>query len=320
MMKNPVSTIHGNTLEELQILLHSSSELIQSDVVLDASSLGGWSNINIRGISQGYEFVLKLPWSTKHYDTNPYSKLYNLLTYISRSKLTAPPIAIGRLPDKNETPYMLLQFFEGTTYSSITDASTAELQVLKDTLHKLSLQRPPGLSRYKTPFDYLQEVHSVIAYHEFLATSSTEIIQLLGVFQEQYSKISPIIEALEIWSGTTMHGDLWEPNILFHDGRVLLLDFESCSYGDSLYDIAYLLEASNSPPREEPSLLLHAKDRKNVKSYRLIALMALISWSLNRLLFMDANLVEQNLSSPEINESILKYTRTKISRLISLMN
>jgi len=317
-MKNPVAKIHRNTLAELQDLLHSSCELIQSDVTLDALSLGGWSNINIRGISQGHEFVLKLPWSTMHYDTNPYSKLFDLLTYLSKSKITASPIATGRLPDKDETPFMLLHYLDGVTYSSIFDASRKELQALKDTLHELSLQKPPDLRKYVTPIDFLLGVHDEIAHHEALSTSSTEVVPLVRAFQELYCKISPIIETLEPWSGTIMHGDLWEPNILIHDGRVRLLDFESCAYGDPLYDIAYLLEASDNTPREEPPFHLNIDQRNKVKSYRLVALMSLVGWSLDRLLFMDAGLVEQNLNTSKIKKSIIKYTRAKISRLSSL--
>jgi len=317
-MRIPVTKIHGHTIYEIQHLLHSTCEHIQKDVVLDTSSLGGWSNINIQGTSEGTKFVLKLPWSIMHFDTNPYSKLGSLLTSLSRSKLATPPMAVGRLPDKNETPYMLLHYLDGTTYSSISNASREELQALKDTLHQLSLQKPSGLRKYVTPFDYLTELYIEVTSHNALPSGSTETMSLVQEFQEQYTKLSSKIEALGIWSGTLMHGDLWEPNILFQDGQVILLDFESCSYGDSIYDLAYLLEASDGPPIEELPVLLYSHYKENVNSFRPIALMALIGWSLDRLLFLDAGLVEQNLSTPKIRKSIVRYTQAKISRLASL--
>jgi aminoglycoside phosphotransferase (APT) family kinase protein len=320
MMKYPVANIHGNTLEEIQNLLLGSCELIQNDIVLDATSLGGWSNINIRGISQGHEFILKLPWSVSHYDVNPYSKLYGLLNYLSRSKLTAAPISFGRLSDRNETPFILLHYFDGRTYASIANVSRAQLQALKNTLHLLSLQKPPGLRKYVSPYDYLIEIYDEIGFNNTLARISREVQTLVRVFHEQYTRLMPRVEALGVWSGKVMHGDLWEPNMLFDNGKVILLDFESCCYGDPIYDLAYLLEASDNPPTDNNPLSLNTDQRNHVTNYRLVALLSLIGWSLNRLLVMNAGLVEKNLNTPEIKDSIAKYTRAKISRLISLTN
>ena len=320
MMKNPVVRIHGHTINELQNLLQNSCELVQNNLVLDTSSLGGWSNINIRGTSEGTKFVLKLPWSKKHFDSNPYSELNGLLTHLSRSKLTYPPISIGRLPDRNETPFMLLHYLEGKLLSSIADASREELLALRNTLHELSCQKPPGLRKYATPFKYFAKFYDEITNHDVLSRGTTEVASLVRAFKEYHIKLSPKIEALEEWSRNLMHGDLWEPNILFQDGKVRLLDFEFCSYGDPIYDLAYLLEANEEPLTEQPPDLLYGDRMKHVISYRPIALVALIGWSLNRLLFMDASLVEPNLNTPLIKKNMLRYTHAKMSRLVSLTN
>ncbi len=312
--------IHGHTIREIQNLLQSTYEPFQKDMVLDTKSLGGWSNINIRGISEGTQFVLKLPWSKVHFDSNPYSELSRLLTYLSRSQLASPPIAVGRLPDRNETPYMLLHYLDGAAYSSITDASREELVALKNSLHDLSCQKPPSLRKYNTPYDYFTKFSDDITNHNALSKGSTEVLSLVRVFQEHHAELSPKIEALEKWSRTLMHGDLWEPNILFQNGKVCLLDFEFCTYGDPIYDIAYLLEAKENPLADKPPKILYAENLNCVNSYRQIALTALISWSLDRLLFMDAGLVESNLNTPLIKKNMLRYTHTKISRLISLTN
>jgi aminoglycoside phosphotransferase (APT) family kinase protein len=315
MMKRPISKIHGHSLEDMQNLLCDTCECIEKGVVLCSTSIGGWSNINIRGTSQELEFVLKVPWSIMHYDTNPYSKLFALLTYLSKFKLTEPPIAFGRLPDKNETPYMILPYVKGKIYSSIEDATREELLALKDTLHRLSLQKPPGLKKYTTPSEYMIEINDRISRNRFLSSCSKAVESLIHSFQKQYTKLSSDVEALGTWSGILMHGDLWEPNILFQNGRITLLDFESCSYGDPLFDLAYLLEAADRPPMTEPPFLLSSENRNLVKSYRPIALMALVNWSLERLLFMDAGQVEENINTSEIRDNIVRYTSAKLFRL-----
>ncbi|MFW9910180.1 MAG: aminoglycoside phosphotransferase family protein [Candidatus Thorarchaeota archaeon] len=315
-MKNPAKRIHGHTIDEIRDLLLSACEPIEKDIVLDESSLGGWSNINIQGTSEGRKIVLKLPWAITHFDSNPYSELGRLLAYLSRSKLATPPIAIGRLPDRNETPFMLLHYQDGRVHSSLLDASREELQTLKSTLQKLSRQKPPGLREYATPFDYFTKFYDDIMYHNTLSQGSTEVLSLVSTFQEHHARLSPEIETLEKWSRTLMHGDLWEPNILFQDGKVYLLDFEQSSYGDPIYDLAYLLEAQEKPLADKPPDVLYVDCSKRANSYRPVALIALISWSLDRLLYMDAGHVEPSLSTPTIKKNMLRYTRAKMSRLI----
>jgi len=320
MMKNPAKRIHGHTITEILNLLQSTCEYVQKDLVLDTSSLGGWSNINIQGSSEARKIVLKLPWSIMRFDSNPYSGLGRLLTYLSRSKLATPPIAIGRLPDRNETPFMLLHYLDGRIYSSLLDASGEELQALKGTLQELSRQKPPGLRKYTTPSDYFTKFYDEIVYHNMLSQGSTEVLSLVRAFEEHHTKLSPKIELLEKWSRTFMHGDLWEPNILFQDGKVSLLDFELSSYGDPIYDLAYLLEAQEKPLADTPPDILYAGCLERANSYRPIALIALISWSLDRLLNMDAGHVEPILSTSTIKKNMLRYTNTKMSQLASLTN
>jgi aminoglycoside phosphotransferase (APT) family kinase protein len=315
MVKHPLLKIHGYSLPQIQQLLVESCDLIDKDVVLETTPLGGWSNINLRGSSQGYEFVLKLPWSISDYETNPYLHLFDLLAFLSKSGLATAPLAIGRFPDRKETPFMLLQYADGIARPSISQATHEELQSLNDTLRRLSQLRPPGLQRYKTPLAYLDEMHWRVVHHEELSSTSADVMNLVSTFRKEYTRFHPIIEALDEWSETTMHGDLWEPNILFQDGGVLLLDFELCCIGDTLYDLAYLMEASDGPPVGSLPNFLSGEILQRTEGLRPVALMSLVSWSLERLIFMDAGLVEPNLTSPQIRRNVIRYSKMKLSRL-----
>jgi aminoglycoside phosphotransferase (APT) family kinase protein len=315
MMKHQLLSIHGHSLSRIRELLIESCELVNKDVILDTTPLGGWSNINIKGRSQDYEFVLKLPWSTVHYETNPYGHLSDLLGLVSKSNLTMPPLAFGRLQDTKETPFILLQYADGHIYSSITEATREELHSLRDTLHKLSLLKPPDLQIYTTPRAYLDEMHRRVTEHEMLSSASNDVLHLTRIFDQKYDAIGQRVATLESWSQATMHGDLWGPNILFHKGGVLLLDFELCCIGDPLYDLAYLMEASDSPQAASIPDLISNETMERINELRPVVLMSLVGWSLERLISMDAGIVEANLISPRIRENIIQYSKTKLTRI-----
>ena len=111
-MKYPIETTHGHTVSELEALLEDSCDIFDDFVVLERRSMGGWTNINIRGNSSDFEFVLKLPWSNIHYKTNPYTQLYKLGVQYARLNIAPHPIEMGRLRDSTSTPYLLIEYVE----------------------------------------------------------------------------------------------------------------------------------------------------------------------------------------------------------------
>lgn len=321
MMKYPLETVHGHLRTKLEDLLANSCDAFDKSVSLEPISLGGWSNINIRGRSSGIEFVLKLPWITEWNERNPYDPLYNLSLYFSRLDLTAPPIEVGRLSDSSETPFFLVEYVDGTTYSSIMDAREDELLSLKNAHRLLTKQKPPDILKYESPMDYFTANHAQLENHSWLPRASTLTRTLIDQYDSLLPQVKSLNEVIGYWSGETMHGDLWAPNIVFHPERkVLFLDFEACAIGDSRYDLAYLLEVHVDRTTEHIPTLIEDAEIDLVNSLRPLVLAYVIDWSLCRLLSMESGIVESNLNSQEVHTMILGYAREKIDRLKFLLH
>ncbi|MHA1862381.1 MAG: phosphotransferase family protein [Candidatus Thorarchaeota archaeon] len=321
MMKYPLEMVHGLTRSKLQDLLEISCDAFDKSVSLEPISLGGWSNINIRGKSSGFEFVLKLPWITEEYEINPYDKLHDLSLFFSRLGLTAPPIEVGRLSDSSKTPFFLVEYVDGTTYSSIMDVSEDELLSLKDSHRLLKKQRPPNLLKYESPLDYLTSNHEPVENHSWFPRASKQTRTLIDHYDTLLPQVKSLNEVMGYWSRETMHGDLWLPNIVFHPERkAIFLDFEACAIGDSRYDLAYLLEVHVDRSTENIPILIEDKDIDFVNSLRPLVLAYVIDWSLSRLLSMESGIVEKNLNTQRIHTMILGYAREKIGRLKFLLH
>jgi len=321
MMKYPLETVHRHSLSELEDILENSCSVFDKSVSLEPNSLGGWSNINIRGRSSGIEFVLKLPWSTEKYERNPYDQLYDLNLYFSRLDLTAPPIEVGRLSDSSETPFLLVEYIDGTTHSSITDVSEDEILSLKESHQLLKNQKPPGIPEYESPLDFLTANHKQVEGHSWLQRASKETRVLIDQYDLLLPRVESMTEIIGYWSRRMMHGDLWVPNIVFRPKRkALLLDFEDCAIGDPLYDLAYLLEVHVNQTTESIPRLIDIEDIDFVDSLRPLVLAYVIDWSIARLLTMESGIIEPNLNTEGIRTMLLGYAHQKIDRLKLLLH
>ena len=321
MMKYPLKIVHGCTLSELEGFLKESCDIFDKSVSLEPASLGGWSNVNFRGQSSGIDFVLKLPWSTEVFDSNPYNLMHDLSFFFSRLDIAAPPLEVGRLPNSSETPFYIVEYIPGITHSSIVNADETDLLSLKKTHQILKREKPPNIPKYESPFNYFNAIRSLVEEHDWLSKVSTETLDILNQYELLLPSVVSSIEIIDNWSGETMHGDFWIPNIVFRSKRnALLLDFEACATGDSRYDLAYLLEAHESTSSKEIPLLYEDEDINFINSLRPLALTSVIDWSIARLLSMESGIVEQNLNTPKIHSMILEYAREKLVRLGSLLH
>lgn len=320
MTKRQLARVHGHSVTELEHLLQDACDLFDGAVSLEREALGGWSNINIRGHSKGIDFVLKLPWSLSSHDTRPYKHLNDISLFFNKLGIAALPLSMGQLSDTMETPFIIFEYIDGVIHDSLTEFTPQEITSLKDCLQILSLQKPPGLKRYKSPSDHLTTAYVLVENHEGLSNRSQEVAVLIDSFNEIYPNVLSYADSLDVWVPSIMHGDLWIPNIILESGKVTLLDFEACAYGTPLYDLAYFLETLVSASYAKLPGLLNPEDVDEVNSLRPLVVAFLVNWSLERLLSMESGLVEPNISSPVRRSAVIGYTRSKITRLKTLLH
>ena len=319
MMKRQLSKVHGHTISELERVLKDSCDLFDNEVHLEQEALGGWSNINIRGQYDEGSFVLKLPWTIFKRDADYYQQLNDISQFYGKLGITTSPLAMGLLSDKMQTPFIIFEYIEGVVHNSLVDFSEQDILLLKDCLNILYREKPPGLILYESPSAFLDATHSTIASHEGLSMCSRDVTLLNTSFSDMFSEVQTYVDSLGSWTTTVMHGDLWVPNIVLQSERAVLLDFEDCAYGNRFYDLAFLLETPISPSIDLLSRLIDPDEETIVSSYRPLALSYIIIWSIERLLSMEAGLVEPNLNTRESRSDVIGYTRSKISRLKDLL-
>ncbi|MGY5859656.1 MAG: phosphotransferase [Candidatus Thorarchaeota archaeon] len=318
MMKYPIKSVHGHTHSELEHLLEDSCNSFDDIVVLESTTLGGWMNVNLRGKSSEFDFVLKFPWTTEKLESNPYDLLYKLQAQFARLNISPHPIEVGRLKDSSETPFFLIEYITGSTHSKVADVSEDELLSLKESLRRLKREKPSGIPQYEAPSDFLVANHEPVLNHIWLSRASEETKNLLTQYNSLFPKIESRMDILGYWSGDVMHGDLWIPNILFRNSiEALILDFDMCSYGDSRYDFCRLMEGEDI--EENIPALIPDEDLSFVNSLRPLAVAFIIDWSLERLLSMESGIVESILNTDEIRAGILRYAEEKINRLKILL-
>ncbi len=319
-MKKKITRVHGHTIDELSILLQNASNVIDSTITLDPFLLGGWSNINIHGQSADCKFVLKLPYLIQKYEKNPYLFLYNTNRFLSKYSLCPQPLEFGILPDSKKTPFILLEYIEGKTYESVSELSNDEIELLRESITTLSELKPPHLPVFNSPSEYLQKIYDSIEIHECAMKRSNSTEELREDFNALSSDIFSITDAYGEWSKKTMHGDLWIPNVLYCGNKALFLDMEDCAIGDSNYDIAYLLEASNTREVIHPLKLTTPENVENVNKLLPLVLTYLIGWCITRLLLTESRQVESSISTPSIMNSVKDYAKMKLNRLRALIN
>jgi aminoglycoside phosphotransferase (APT) family kinase protein len=319
MTERHIERVHGYTINELEHVLLDACDIFDDRITLEQNTLGGWSNLNIRGQSGDLDFVLKLPCTTSPQDVNPYNQLFDTSLHFNKLGIAARPLAKGQLSDTNATPFIIFEYIDGIIHDSITDFSDHETSLLKDCLDLIFRQKIPHLRRYKSPSDHVTSWHSLVENHVGLADVSQEVGTLIDEMKKVHPDVLSFVDSMSVWTPSLMHGDLWFPNIIFQTEKVILLDFEDSAYGNHLYDLAFLLETPYAVSEQIPPGIVRSDEMEEVNDLRVVAVSYIVNWSLDRLLSLESGLVEPNLSSEESRSAIIDYTRGKISRLKALL-
>ncbi len=319
MTERQLTIVHGHSIDELESLLKESCDLFDNDVHLQREGFGGMSNINIRGHFNDQDFVLKLPGTHYIQDAAHYRRLYKTSEYYAVRNIAAMPLSRGLLSDKMETPFIIFEYIKGVVQNSLHDYSDHDKMLLKECLNSLYSRKTPSLRKYNSPSSFLEANQVFIDSHVGLSSCSQEVSQLNTSFSEILPKVLSYSDSLGTWNSSVMHGDLWGPNIVIQSKRAVLLDFEACAMGNRIYDFAYILETEINSSIDLLSNLLDADEMNIVSSYRVVASTYMIIWSIERLLSMDAGLVEPNLNTKESWSNFIRWTRPKITRLKEIL-
>ena len=320
-MKYPVKTVHGHSHSELEALLEDSCDAFDDFINLEHTSMGGWSNINIRGQSSGFDFILKLPALLEDFTNNHYKTQYNLNLFFGRLDIAPHPIEFGQLSDSAGTPFYLVEYVEGTSHSELIDASESELLTLKESLRIMKEQKLSDIPIFETPSDLLLANHNRVVSHDWFPKATTKTKALIDQFDLLFPRVNSLTDVVGYWSKELIHGDLWIPNVIFRpDHNALLLDFESCAIADPRYDLARLLEGHEEKRIEKFPSLFSDEDINFINSLRPLVTSYVIDWCIERLLSMESGIVESILNTPNIHSMVLDYGHQQIECLKSLLH
>ncbi len=317
-LRNP----HGHSMETLTSLLEDSWTGLEGRINASTKLLSGWSDINIQVERDGIHYLVKLPGLTKVYDQHPFAKQFHIMSGLHPLGICPEPDCIGRLADKNQTPFLIRKFVEGTIYDKLTDFTQDDFSLLRERLELFSKQRPSEVPSFNNPRDYLDSLHVPVQNQmDALHRPSPELGQLAEEFDEIVTRLRPIFERPPIWDMTLTHGDLHEENIVFQNDQVVFLDFEACFFGASIFDTAYLQTESYDGCTMNPMPgLVDAHSTLAVQFFRPLALASTIGWCVRKLAEFELGIIEENLIWPSFQKDVTDYLHDKTTHLSALLD
>lgn len=313
-----MSSYHGYSLAQLNESLRSRLDL-DGDIRLRETLLEGWSSLNILGyVNQTPAFVMKLPKSS---EITSFNDIFVIQEKISKFGLCPKPLYHGSISDEDNLPVLVIEYVEGRTYASPFDIVKADFCLLEESLKQLADIRLPGVPKHSDAVDHLNAIARPLelqiydygrnltsGLHEFFA----KFITLADISRTQ-------LEGCD-WNPVTIHGDLYERNIIFQEDRATLLDMEECCVSDRFYDRVYLFAQSYTEKilsEEDP--LKGSCTPEHWLNLEILALCSVITWSLRRLLELELGLIELHLSRMVSDDMVREYVREKLEILSVLL-
>ncbi len=322
-MKDHLDFAHGHTMDDLLSLLKSEWRTDAKGLHLDSCRLGGMSNLNllIHGVASSY--ILKLPGLTTLFEINPFEREFHIALHLAENGLGPTPLCVSRLQDEQGTPFMIRVYEPGVVHASFSDISLHELNLAKTCLGRLAALHIPNIPSYPSARHYAARItNKMNVLLDCWNTETSELGSLVYSFRELEQGIATLYGNVSSWNAMTMHGDLRPDNIIFQSDRALLLDVGACCIGDPLYDVAYLsaehLDAVDFE-RILP-LLVESDDSAIVTELIPLALFSALAWTLERLVHLENNEVEENLSGVNVEVSLQAYFESKAKHLHMLLD
>ncbi len=312
--------VHGFDLNRIPILLNESVEGLRVDTH-PPILLHGWSNINLLMDSSDGQVIVKLPQLVCRYQENPYEYQWNCHEALYPSGLCSKPLAIGRLSDLKQTPFMVLEHITGQIPSRISELDSSDIETIFAFHQKFAKLRPKTIHKFKNAESYIRfNYDSILRIYNQSNTYSNYIenrISLMDDFQQsllEWAKSMP-------WSCDLMHGDFHTQNIVFQKGGLLFLDLEFCALAESMIDQSYFFCEPYSLKNlsELKKSISQIEKRNQILLFAPLALLALISWFLIWIMNTEQNLIEPILLTNGSRASWIDYLSTRMDILESLL-
>jgi len=322
-MKDCLDFVHGHTMDDLLSLLKNEWNTDAKDLHLDSCRLGGMSNLNILIHSVASSYVLKLPGLTTAFETNPFESEFHIALHLAENGLGPTPLCVGRLQDERNTPFMIRAYEPGVVHASLSDISLHELDLAKKSLDRLAALHIPNVPSYPSAKRYAARfTNKMNVLLRCWSTETSGLGSLIYLFRELEQGVATLFGNVSRWNCRTMHGDLRPDNIVFQSDKALFLDVGACCVGSPLYDVAYL----SAEPLDVVDfqrilpLLAESDDSDIVTELTPLALFSVLAWTLERLVHLENNRVEENLSGVDVEISLRAYFESKAKQLHMLLD
>ncbi|MDF1540591.1 MAG: aminoglycoside phosphotransferase family protein [Candidatus Thorarchaeota archaeon] len=292
-------------------------------ITLRPELLGGWSSLNFIGVmGNRNKFILKFP---PQLDGTDFSRLYSIHESLSSHGICSRPLQVGTLGTKEEVPYLILEYEEGTIFANPNEIKEQHFNKLKETLSTLSEIEIQNLRTSNSAKEYVDQLVSSLKRKrsKWKNELTLSLRDSLDLFMANVQDVKDIISDAS-WNPVTIHGDLYERNIVFQADRVVLLDLDECCVADKFYDLVYLFTQSYTTER----IRRDHYAKKGIAdghwhNLELVALVSVISWSFKWLIEMMLGRSEPNLEKivniPEVEDYVNDKMRL-LSNIIQTEN